>query len=87
MRNSGMDAIFPLWLADSNKTTAQLADEMIAAGVKAVLTCVDPKRLPKEFAGRFWDKQLLQVISVDSKLLSVLVNASKALFHMVLTVI
>lgn len=62
MRNSGIDAIFPIWLAGTHKTTKQLASEMMSAGLKAVLTCVDPKRMPKELVGRFWDQNLLQVI-------------------------
>jgi diphthamide synthase (EF-2-diphthine--ammonia ligase) len=62
MAGTGLSTLFPLWLADSGKSTAQLAREMQAAGVKAVITCLDPKKLPKGFAGRFWDAQLLQEI-------------------------
>ena len=32
---------------------------MIAAGIKAVLTCVDPRQLPESFVGRQFDSQLL----------------------------
>ena len=32
---------------------------MIAAGVRAVLTCVDPRVLPAEFVGRSFDEALL----------------------------
>jgi hypothetical protein len=46
--------------ADSGKTTAQLAREMVGAGMRAVITCVDPKRLPASFAGRPWDGRLLE---------------------------
>ena len=35
---------------------------MIAAGVKAKLTCVDPSKLQKSFAGRDYDLQLLQAL-------------------------
>ena len=31
---------------------------MLAAGVRAVLTCVDSEQLPGEFAGRTFDEQL-----------------------------
>jgi diphthamide synthase (EF-2-diphthine--ammonia ligase) len=32
---------------------------MVAAGVAAVLTCVDPKQLSERFVGRQYDKALL----------------------------
>jgi diphthamide synthase (EF-2-diphthine--ammonia ligase) len=32
---------------------------MIAAGLRAVLTCVDPKQLAESFAGRTFDDELL----------------------------
>ncbi|MGH9791391.1 MAG: ATP-binding protein [Candidatus Acidiferrales bacterium] len=52
---TGIAPVFPLWGRD----TAELAREMIAAGVQAVLTCVDPKKLPRAFAGRWFDSALL----------------------------
>lgn len=51
----GMTPVFPLWLKD----TRQLANEMIASGFRAYLTCVDPKKLNSAFAGRAFDKKLL----------------------------
>ena len=51
----GMRAEFPLWKRD----TRALALEMIASGVRAVLTCVDPKQIPRELAGRDFDASLL----------------------------
>ena len=51
----GMSAIFPLWRRD----TAELARAMVASGLVAHLTCVDPKRLDRSFAGRRFDTQLL----------------------------
>ena len=51
----GMTGIFPLWLGE----TTQLAHEMIASGVKATLTCIDPRVLPRSFAGRAFDEELL----------------------------
>lgn len=47
--------IFPLW----DIPTKQLANEMIAGGLKSRLTCVDPKKLDARFAGRIWDRALL----------------------------
>lgn len=50
----GMNPIFPLW----QKETRELANEMIASGLRAYLTCVDPKKLDRRFAGRSFDSQL-----------------------------
>ena len=50
-----MTGRFPLWEQD----TATLAREFIALGFRAVLVCVDPKRLDASFAGRPFDAQLL----------------------------
>ncbi len=51
----GMHAVFPLW----KRETAPLAREMIAGGLRAVLTCVDPKKVPPRCAGRWFDDALL----------------------------
>jgi diphthamide synthase (EF-2-diphthine--ammonia ligase) len=68
MAGTGLGTLFPLWLADTGKTTAELAVEMQAAGMKAVITCIDPKKLPMSFAGRFWDAQLLEDLkALDNK--------------------
>lgn len=55
LEGTGLRPIFPLWGRD----TAALADEMIAGGLEAVVTCVDPKQLDASFAGRRWDRALL----------------------------
>jgi len=52
---SGIQAIFPLW----NKPTNELAGEIIAAGFRAVITCIDPKKLPRSFAGRLFDEKAI----------------------------
>jgi len=51
----GMRALFPLW----GRPTRALAEEMIAAGLRARLTCVDPRAIPASFAGREFDLSLL----------------------------
>jgi uncharacterized protein (TIGR00290 family) len=51
----GMAPVFPLW----RKDTRQLAEEMIAGGLCAYLTCVDPRRMERSFAGRRFDRDLL----------------------------
>jgi len=51
----GMQGVFPLW----QRNTRELAHEMIARGARARLTCIDPRRLDRSFAGRLYDAQLL----------------------------
>lgn len=55
MKGTGIEPLFPLWKRD----TRQLAEEMVAAGVKAVVTCLDPRKMPREFAGRQFDAKFL----------------------------
>lgn len=55
LAETGVTPVFPLW----GRRTDVLAREMIDAGVKAVLTCVDSAMLPAEFAGRTFDESLL----------------------------
>ena len=50
-----MTPIFPLW----RRPTAALAHEMIESGVEAHLVCVDLKVLPSAFAGRRFDRALI----------------------------
>ena len=58
LAGTGLEPIFPLW----DLPTRALAEEMIAAGVKARLTCVDPRKLKREFAGRDFDAELLAAL-------------------------
>jgi uncharacterized protein (TIGR00290 family) len=51
----GMTPVFPLW----GKDTRALAENMIAGGLRAYLTCVDPRQLDRGFAGRRFDAELL----------------------------
>jgi uncharacterized protein (TIGR00290 family) len=51
----GMTPIFPLW----RKETRRLASEMLSSGLSAFLTCIDPRKLDRKFAGRRFDAQLL----------------------------
>jgi uncharacterized protein (TIGR00290 family) len=55
LRGTGIVPRFPLW----NKPTRALADEMLAAGLGAIITCVDPRKLPGRYVGREWSKALL----------------------------
>jgi uncharacterized protein (TIGR00290 family) len=51
----GMMPIFPLWRRD----TGELAKEMLVGGLSAYLTCIDPRKLDRAFAGRRFDAELL----------------------------
>jgi uncharacterized protein (TIGR00290 family) len=58
LQGSGLDLLFPVWQIP----TEQLGRDMIAAGLKAKITCVDPSKLEKSFAGRDYDLRLLQAL-------------------------
>jgi uncharacterized protein (TIGR00290 family) len=58
LQGTGLEPLFPVWQIP----TDQLGRDMIAAGVKAKLTCVDPAKLAKSFAGRDYDQQLLEAL-------------------------
>lgn len=47
MQGTGITPVFPLW----GKPTRDLLEEMLGSGLRACLTCVDPRVLPEEFAG------------------------------------
>lgn len=55
MAGTGLTPLFPLW----GKPTRALAHEMLEGGLRALLTCVDPRCLPASFAGRAFDQSLL----------------------------
>jgi diphthamide synthase (EF-2-diphthine--ammonia ligase) len=55
LADTGITPVFPLW----GRRTDLLAREMLGAGVRAVLTCVDPAVLPAELVGRDFDETLL----------------------------
>jgi len=48
--------VFPVWGTD----TASLAREMLEVGFRAILTCVDPRKLDEKFAGRQFNNSLLE---------------------------
>jgi uncharacterized protein (TIGR00290 family) len=58
LAGTGLAPIFPLW----KRPTDVLARDMIRGGLRARLTCVDPKQLPATFAGREFDAALLAAL-------------------------
>jgi uncharacterized protein (TIGR00290 family) len=59
LAGTGLEPIFPVWCPDLGISTAELARQMLAAGLRARLTCVDPRSLDASFAGRTFDEALL----------------------------
>ena len=55
LEGTGITPVFPLW----GRPTLELAHAMIAGGFEIYLATVDLKKLPAEFAGRKFDRQLL----------------------------
>src|SRR5262249_31783898 len=55
LAGTGIEPIFPIW----GIPTRDLAEEMICSGLRASLSCVDPKQISAEFAGREFDEALL----------------------------
>ena len=61
LEGTGLRPVFPLWALP----TDQLARTMIDGGLRARLTCVDPRQLAASFAGREFDAALLSDLPPD----------------------
>jgi diphthamide synthase (EF-2-diphthine--ammonia ligase) len=63
LAGTGLTPIFPLW----GLPTAQLARDMIDGGLRARLSCVDPRAMPRDLVGAEFDDRLLAALpaSVD----------------------
>lgn len=55
LEGTGITPLFPVW----GMPTDRLADDMVAAGLRAHVTCVNPKKLSGDFAGRTFDAAFL----------------------------
>ena len=55
LAGTGLTPIFPIW----GIPTDQLAVQMVESGLRSVLTCVNPKHLDRSFAGRQFDRALV----------------------------
>jgi diphthamide synthase (EF-2-diphthine--ammonia ligase) len=62
LAGSGLTPLFPLW---RTKSTIELAREMVEGGLSARLTCVDPRRLDRSFAGRTFDAAFLDALPAE----------------------
>ncbi len=55
LTGTGITPVFPLW----GISTTDLAARLISLGFKAIVTCVDTKKLPQSFVGRSYDASFL----------------------------
>jgi uncharacterized protein (TIGR00290 family) len=55
LKDTGLEPVFPVW----GLPTRALAEEMIASGVRAKLTCIDTEKLDRAFVGREFDAALI----------------------------
>ena len=56
LTGTGISPLFPIWGIPTDK----LSRDMMRSGLKAVITCVDPKNLPQEFIGREYNEAFLE---------------------------
>lgn len=55
LSGTGFTPIFPIW----TENTKHLAEKMIDSGLQAIITALNPIKVPAEFAGRWFDAKLL----------------------------
>jgi uncharacterized protein (TIGR00290 family) len=58
MQGTGITPLFPLW----GRQTAELAREMTAGGLRAQITCIDPRCLPAALAGKEYNDDFLNAL-------------------------
>jgi diphthamide synthase (EF-2-diphthine--ammonia ligase) len=58
LAGTGIQPLFPLW----GLPTRALAGEMVTAGLRAMIACVDPKQAPRDWAGRSFDGAFVDAI-------------------------
>jgi uncharacterized protein (TIGR00290 family) len=61
LKGTGLEPVFPVW----GVPTRALAEEMIAWGVRAKLTCIDTEKLDRSFAGREFNEALLAAFPAE----------------------
>lgn len=60
LEGTGIEPLFPIWCGRGG--TAALAREMVDAGLRATITCLDPARMPRGLVGRTFDHDLLDAL-------------------------
>lgn len=61
LADTGLTPVFPIW----GLPTDALVREMIASGLRARIVCVDPRKLPREFAGKDLDEGILDAMPAE----------------------
>jgi uncharacterized protein (TIGR00290 family) len=56
MRHTGIEPVFPVWGTPTNV----LSKELIEAGFRMLVTCIDPRSVPRKLIGREYDKIFLE---------------------------
>ena len=62
LEGTGIRAVFPLW----ERPTRELAHEMIAAGLVAHVTSLDPSKISRELAGGRFDEEFLARLPAEA---------------------
>ena len=57
MSGTGVEPLFPLWGLD----TKALSEDMLADGLRAVITCVDSKQMEPSFSGKPFDPSNIRI--------------------------
>ncbi len=60
-KKTDFESLFPLW----NEPTDSPAEEMIEAGLRAGITCMDPEKLNRKFAGHDFDRKFLRTLPAE----------------------
>jgi uncharacterized protein (TIGR00290 family) len=61
LNGTGLTPLFPIWGIPTDK----LATQMVESGLRSVLTCINPKHLDRSFAGRQFNRALLDDLPAD----------------------
>lgn len=56
LKGTGIEPIFPVW----GVATEKLSQGMIVGGLRARITCIDPKHMPEELVGREYNESFLR---------------------------
>ncbi len=56
LSGTGIEPVFPIW----GIPTDELAREMVEAGLRATITCIDPRLVPASLAGQVFDAAFLE---------------------------
>lgn len=55
LTGTGVEPLFPIW----GQGDADLGERMLDAGLEAIVTCIDPSKLPRHLIGRKFDRDFL----------------------------